>query len=99
MERIYQSRHPNRELAKIAGLVLNDSFPAQVESLLVDSIQSFIDSQLHQLDSKPEEPIVCTGTVAASNREIVNNVFASAGFKKVEIGGSVIEGLVDFYSE
>ena len=99
MERIYQSRYPNRELAKIAGLVLNDTFPAQVKTLLVDSIQSFIDSQLHQLQPKPDESIVCTGTVAASNREIVKNIFAKSGFQQVEIGGSVIEGLVDFYSE
>ena len=99
MERIYQSRHPNRELAKIAGMVLNDTFPAQVKTLLVDSIQLFIDSQLHQLQPKPDESIVCTGTVAASNREIVKNIFAKSGFQQVEIGGSVIEGLVDFYSE
>lgn len=99
MEQIYQSKHPNRELAKVAGMVLNNSFPEQVESLLKDSIQSFIDLQLHQLNPKPDESIVCTGTVAASNREIVKGVFEEAGYQQVEIGESLIEGLVDFYSE
>lgn len=98
MQKIYQHKTPSRELAKVAGLVLNREVSPQLKKTVKDSIASFVDEQLSQLQPLNEERIVITGKVAVSNMGILLDVLAQKGFENVEVKGSVIEGLAKFYS-
>ncbi len=98
MQKIYQNKTPSRELATVAGLVLNREVTPQLQKVVETSIASFVDEQLSQLQPSHEERIVFTGKVAGSNREILLDVLSQKGFKNVEVKGSVIEGLAKFYA-
>lgn len=98
MKKIYQHKTPSRELAHIAGLVLNGEITPQLEKIVKDSVTSFVNEQLSQLQPLNEERIVFTGKVAVSNKEILLDILIQNGFENVEVKGSVIEGLAKFYA-
>lgn len=98
MQKIYQHKTPNRELANVAGLVLNREVTPELKKIVQDSIASFVVEQLSELKPSNDERIVFTGKVAISNKAILLDVLSQKGFENVEVKGSVIEGLVRFYA-
>lgn len=91
MNRIYTSPRPNRELASIAGAVLQPTFPDELRELIEDAFSDFITGQLSTLNLTGEEPIVCTGKVVVSHSELLAGVIKRHGYKKTEIRYPVIE--------
>lgn len=90
MNRIYRAGKPNRELASIAGRVLNPPLPAELESLIQDGFTDFINQQLTTLKLTGEEQIICTGKVAKVHEGILIPLFNQLGYKNVEVRYPVI---------
>lgn len=95
MSRIYQSDKPNRELASIAGEVLEGSFPAELGSLIKKGFQDFIDQQLTMLELKGDEKIVFTGKVAELHQKRLFDVMNEAGYSNVEVRYPVIDSFLE----
>lgn len=90
MNRIYRSGKPNRELASIAGDVLNNPMPPELLNLIRDAFTDFADSQLIQLGLTTDEEIVFTGKVAQVHKEILIPLLNQKGFKNVTVRYPVI---------
>ena len=90
MNRIYRAGKPNRELAAIAGKVLVDPIPPELESLITDGFTDFINNQLSTLRLTGNEQIVCTGKVAHVHESILVPLFNQLGYKNVEVRYPVI---------
>ena len=98
MDRIYSSSSPNRELAKVAGIILSDSLTGQLEDLITMRFIEFIDSQMAMLLPKKSERIICTGKVAVSQADILLESMSKRGFTNVSVMNKVIDGLADYHS-
>lgn len=90
MNRIYRAGKPNRELASIAGDVLNYPMPFELESLISDGFRDFIEYQLSTLNLTGDDPIVCTGKVAEVHQAVLKSELEKAGYQNVEIRYPVI---------
>lgn len=99
MKTIYENRSPGRELAQIAGMILDQTENPELISLVELSIQSFIRDQLKPLNPSPDALVAVTGGVAAAHSKLVIELFRDEGFGNVKIGERVIEGLGNFYTD
>lgn len=99
MDRIYRSANPGHQLAAIAGEVLNRPLSDQLANLVTTSMKDFVTGQLSVLHPQPDEKVVFTGTVARRHNELLENLMQDNGFTNFAIGGSVIEGLIQFYNK
>ncbi|MFO7799674.1 hypothetical protein [Rhodohalobacter sp.] len=95
MARIYQSDKPNRELASLAGEVLNEPFPEELSDLIKAAFQDFVDQQLSILDLNGDEKIIFTGKVADVHKDKLIDVMKKAGFSDVEVRYPVIESFLE----
>jgi hypothetical protein len=95
MARIYQSDKPNRELASLAGEVLNESLPEELNLLIKNAFKEFIEQQLAMLDLKGKERIIFTGKVADAHKDNLIDVMKTAGFSDVEVRYPVIESFLE----
>lgn len=85
MARIYQADKPNRELASLAGEVLNYPIPDELENLIERAFQDFLNHQLSKLDLTGDERIVFTGKVADIHQDLLIKVLEEAGYSTVEV--------------
>jgi N-acetylglucosamine kinase-like BadF-type ATPase len=90
MNRIYRAGKPNRELAAVAGEVLQYPLPFEVESLISDGFRDFIEYQLSTLNLTGDTPIVFTGKVAEVHQAVLVSELNKAGYQNVEIRYPVI---------
>jgi N-acetylglucosamine kinase-like BadF-type ATPase len=95
MARIYQSDKPNRELASLAGEVLNESLPEELNLLIKNAFKEFIEQQLAMLDLNGNERIIFTGKVADAHKDNLIDVMKTAGFSDVEVRYPVIESFLE----
>lgn len=97
MDKIYNSLKPNSELAAVAGLVFSGNLTNQLQEILKESFNRFLDSQLRMLTPGENEKIVFTGTVAISHRNLLKLLMKGKGFRNIEIMEDVIEGLAVYH--
>lgn len=88
--RIYSAAKPNRELASIAGEVLQRPLPAQMIKLIENAFSDFIKYQLTTIGITKETDIICTGKVADVHQEILIRICKEFGFKNVSVSYPVI---------
>ncbi|PKD45087.1 hypothetical protein [Rhodohalobacter barkolensis] len=93
--RIYQAEKPNRELASLAGEVLKESLPEELNLLIKEAFKEFIEQQLSMLDLKGGEKIIFTGKVADVHKEILLKVMNDAGYTDVYVRYPVIESFLE----
>ncbi len=94
MARIYQAEKPNRELASIAGEVLEEPLPEELNNLIKTAFKKFITQQLYMLNLKGDEKIIFTGKVAKVHQNRLVKVMNEAGFSNVEVRYPVIESFL-----
>lgn len=99
MEKIYRSEIPARQLASIAGEVLNHPLTDQLSGIVSGAFRDFITGQLSMLKAKSDEPVYFTGTVALRHQTLLKDEMNKAGYHIVHIGERVIEGLVQYYNK
>jgi N-acetylglucosamine kinase-like BadF-type ATPase len=95
MSRIYQSDKPNRELASLAGEVLNGPLPDELNILIEEAFKEFIEEQLTMLDLIGDEKIIFTGKVADAHRDKLIDIMNKAGFSNVNVCYPVIESFLE----
>lgn len=95
MNRIYRSDTPNRELASIAGDVLNYPLPAEMKELVRAAFQDFIDNQLSRLNLDEDDQIVVTGKVAEEHRELLLRQLTECGYSNADVKYPVIESMLE----
>lgn len=91
MNRIYTSPKPNRELASVAGEVLQTPYPEELNGMICDAFGDFIRHQLATLNLSGEEPVVFTGKVAEVHQNLLKQVMAGHGYRNVRIVYPVID--------
>lgn len=90
MNRIYRAGKPNRELASIAGIVLQKPLPDELLKLVYEAFQDFIKYQLSSLAPKGDEEIIFTGKVAEVHKEILLPLLGEYGYTNTHIYYPVI---------
>lgn len=90
MNRIYRAGKPNRELASVAGEVLNNPMPPELLTMIKKAFSDFADQQLSMLNLSGEDEIVFTGKVAQVHQEILIPLLNQKGYKNVKIRYPVI---------
>ena len=98
MDKIYGSSRPNKELASIAGMVLDGPLTNQLSELISSRFLAFIDSQFESLQPGNEERIVCSGSVAIAHGGALKQAFSHRGYERVSIKKDVIGGLARYHS-
>lgn len=98
MQKIYDSKKPNQQLASVAGLVFQYPLTDQLYQMVKMAFQNFLASQFAGLSPAAAEPIVCTGTVACIHESILKSVLNENGYSRVAIRKSIIRGLADYHS-
>jgi len=95
MARIYQSDKPNRELASLAGEILEKSVPDELNFLIKEAFKEFIEQQLAMLNLSGNERIIFTGKVADAHQDKIIDVMNEAGFSDVEVRYPMIESFLE----
>ena len=95
MNRIYRAGKPNRELAAVAGEVLNNPMPPELLTVIRDGFTDFADQQLSMLDLTGRDEIVFTGKVAHVHQEILIPLLNQKGYENVSIRYPVISAWRD----
>jgi glucosamine kinase len=98
LENIYKKPMPNRFLAsygKIAGKYVHHTY---IRGLLRNCFQDFLDHQVVKYKLYRELPINFVGSVAFSNKEILNEVLEENGLRTGIIAQSPMEGLMRFHA-
>lgn len=90
MNRIYRSGKPNRELASVAGEVLNNPMPPELLAMIKSAFTDFTEQQLATLGLAADDHIVFTGKVAQVHKEILLPIIHKKGFRNVEVRYPVI---------
>lgn len=90
MNRIYGAGKLNRELASIAGEVLQKPLPTELTTLIKNSFSDFADKQLSMLHLSGEEPIIFTGKVAKIHQHLLIPILKNKGYTNVSIRYPVI---------
>lgn len=90
MNRIYTSKKPNRELASIAGKVLNGPYPKVLDVMIQSAFQDFIDHQLNTLKFPKDGKIIATGKVAHVHQNTLLNSLHTNGYTNAEVRFPVI---------
>lgn len=90
MNQIYRAGKPNRELAAVAGEVLNNPMPPELLRVIKYGFSDFADQQLSMIDLDGKEEIVFTGKVAHVHQEILIPVLNQKGYKNIAIRYPVI---------
>lgn len=91
MDRIYTAAKPNRELASIAGEVLQKPYPGELNEMVRQAFQDFIDHQLNALDIPKAGRITATGKVAQIHQDLLLSVLKENGYKNAGVRYPVIE--------
>lgn len=91
MDRIYTAPKPNRELASVAGDVLQEPYPDELNEMIRQSFQDFINHQLNMLNIPTAGNIIATGKVAYIHRELLLSVLKENGFQNAGVHYPVIE--------
>lgn len=99
MKTVYENRSPGRELAQIAGMILDQTENRELLALVKVSVQCFVREQLKPLNPPSDTIVAVTGGVAVAHSKLVVGSFRAEGFANVTIGECVIEGLVNFYTD
>ena len=95
MTRIYQSDKSNRELASLAGEIMEKSVPDELNILIKEAFKEFIEQQLTMLNLTGNERIIFTGKVAYAHRDKLMDVMKTAGFSDVEVRYPVIDSFLE----
>jgi len=95
MNRIYRAGKPNRELAAVAGEVLNNPMPPELLTVIKNGFTDFADQQLSMLDLTGRDEIVFTGKVAHVHQEILIPLLNQKGYENVSIRYPVISAWRD----
>jgi glucosamine kinase len=95
MNRIYRAGKPNRELAAVAGEVLNNPMPLELLTVIREAFTDFANQQLSMLDLSEREEIVFTGKVAHVHQEILIPLLNQKGYENVSIRYPVISAWRD----
>lgn len=95
MNRIYRSGKSNRELASVAGLVLQKPMPPELLTMIRKAFNQFADQQLAMLNLAGDEEIVFTGKVAHVHQEILLPLLREKGYNNVHIRYPVISAWRD----
>lgn len=90
MNRIYRAGKPNRTLASIAGIVLKEPLPDELNEMIRDAFQEFIREQLSALSPRSDEEIIFTGKVAAVHKEILLPLLSEYGYTNTHVYYPVI---------
>ncbi|TVR31613.1 MAG: hypothetical protein EA390_06215 [Balneolaceae bacterium] len=90
MNRIYVLSKPNRELASIAGQVLKKPYPPELNSVIREAFEDFIENQLSTLTLTKKEKIVFTGKVAEVHQNLLFEVMNEYGYHNVDVSHPVI---------
>ncbi|MEX2464054.1 MAG: hypothetical protein WD513_07135 [Balneolaceae bacterium] len=85
MTRIYGSFKPNRELAAVAGKVLQKPIPDELSEMVRNAFQDFIDQQLTLLPLKEDDEIIFTGKVAEVHKKILLDLLDQKGFRNAHV--------------
>lgn len=99
MDRIYNSDRPNRELASVAGMAFKLPLNSELQEIVMNCFLNFINSQLNSLSVNHDEHIVCTGSVAVAQEEILLAAMHMRGFEHVSIKKNVIKGLTAYHTQ
>lgn len=97
MNKIYENTKPNRELASVAGTVFKGELSKQLNKLLIDCFERFLDSQLSFLKPEQDEPIIFTGTVSNAHAKIILSLLKKREFTKTSVKEGLIEGLATYH--
>lgn len=90
INRIYRTDKPNKELASVAGQVLQGSLPAGLTALITEAFADFIEHQLYTLDLTTEDAVVFTGTVAKVHEQLLLPLMVEEGFQHTTVKYPVI---------
>jgi len=90
MDRIYRAGKPNRELASIAGEVLQHPMPPELIMMIKLAFTDFAEHQLSMLNLNGDEKIVFTGKVAKVHHQILIPLLNQKGYNDVTIRYPVI---------
>ncbi|MEX0904691.1 MAG: hypothetical protein WD604_07500 [Balneolaceae bacterium] len=90
MNRIYTAAKPNRELASIAGEVLQKPYPEELDQVIKTAFGDFIDHQLAALKIPHTEKIVATGKVAHIHQKILLSLLKEKGYPNADVHYPVI---------
>ncbi|REL24976.1 hypothetical protein DYD21_15755 [Rhodohalobacter sp. SW132] len=99
MDKIYKSPHPNRELASVAGKVLEKVRSKQLLRIITGCFERFLDQQLSSIKPDKQEPIVLTGTVANKHSSLLSALLTQRGFTSHSVSSGVIGGLVEYHAK
>lgn len=92
---LYSSRRPSYYLAQIAGKVIGTEMPDEVESVVSESLASFLEAHLNRYEGYPDLPVVISGGIATSQQARLETMLRKEGVSDLTIGGGVIRSLVD----
>lgn len=94
VRKLYLDSRPSYWLASVAGILLNEpERPVELDSLLDDALDRFIEEHLHRYESFPDLEVAICGGVANACQERLSDKLTRAGIRKFHLARGVIEAL------